>query len=51
MFVSKGQVVEDDEVIAIQGNTGYSTGPHLHYEIRINNQSVNPMNFIKTQMI
>ena len=31
------------EVVAYSGMTGLATGPHLHYEIRVNTQSVNPM--------
>ena len=48
-FVVKGQHVEEGTLIGIQGNTGKSTGPHLHYEILINSQSVNPMKFINAK--
>lgn len=45
-FVKYGQKVSRTEMIAALGNSGRSTGPHLHYEVRINGKPVDPMNFI-----
>ena len=46
LYVSQGQYVEAGKVIAAVGSTGHSTGPHLHLEIRINGQTVNPQKYL-----
>lgn len=38
----QGDIVEKEQLIGQAGSTGYSTGPHLHYEARIGNQSIDP---------
>jgi murein DD-endopeptidase MepM/ murein hydrolase activator NlpD len=44
--VVRGQYVKRGEVIGAVGNTGYCTGPHLHYEVHFQGQPKNPLNYI-----
>lgn len=44
--VNNGQSVQKGQVIGLEGTTGYSTGPHCHFEVRINGKPNNPLNYI-----
>lgn len=46
LLVTVGQEVEQGTVIALAGSTGNSTGPHCHYEVRINGDAVDPTYFL-----
>ena len=44
--VKPGQHVEPGQVIALTGNTGRTSGPHLHYEIQVRGQAVDPRQYL-----
>jgi murein DD-endopeptidase MepM/ murein hydrolase activator NlpD len=45
--VKKGDLVKKEQIIGMQGSSGRSTGPHLHYEVRYNNIPLNPRKFLQ----
>lgn len=47
ILVSEGDKVETGDIVGLQGNTGRSTGSHLHYEVRFNRAALNPQKFIE----
>ena len=44
--VSNGQQVTKGQVVGYEGTTGYSTGPHCHFEVRVNGKTDNPLSYI-----
>jgi murein DD-endopeptidase MepM/ murein hydrolase activator NlpD len=46
LLVSAGQAVQQGQVISKAGMTGYATGPHVHFEVRVNDHPVNPLGYL-----
>lgn len=49
IVVKLGDLVSKGDVVLKVGSTGYSTGPHAHFEIRINGETVNPLDYVKPE--
>jgi murein DD-endopeptidase MepM/ murein hydrolase activator NlpD len=46
VLVNVGDSIKQKDVIALSGNSGLSTGPHLHYSIWYNDETVDPIKFV-----
>ncbi|MBE6811913.1 MAG: hypothetical protein E7523_03415 [Ruminococcaceae bacterium] len=46
LLVSEGDRVSQGDVVALSGATGYVTGAHVHFEVRVNGEKVNPLNYV-----
>ena len=49
LAVEAGQQVAKGEIIGFVGSSGYSTGPHIHYEVLVDGQAVDPYYMLKSR--
>jgi murein DD-endopeptidase MepM/ murein hydrolase activator NlpD len=49
LLVHAGDSVQAGQVIALSGNSGRSTAPHLHFEIRLDGKSIDPLTLVKQE--
>lgn len=51
ILVRRGQFVHRGDLVALVGNTGLATGPHLHYEVHVNGKPVDPLRYVLPEAI
>ena len=51
IFVKEGEVIEQGQIVASIGNTGMTTGPHLHYGISKNDRYIDPINYVNLPVL
>ena len=51
LLVRAGQRVERGQRIALVGNSGLATGPHLHYEVHVNGRPVDPLHYVLPDVV
>lgn len=51
VLVQVGDIVRERQVVALMGSTGRSTGPHVHYEVRRNGQTINPASYVASMQL
>ena len=49
LIAKVGQKVDKGDAVSLSGTTGLSTGPHLHFEVRVNGQYVDPLTYVTAQ--
>ena len=51
LLVNKGDRIKQGKIIALSGSSGVSTGPHVHFEIRDNNKTIDPLRYLNKQYL
>ena len=50
VFVKEGQSVCAEQILGLVGSSGHSTGPHLHYEVRVDGKTIDPLRIMNVKI-